>query len=269
MTRQVDVGGISIAYDVVGSGPLLLLLHGFTGDGTTMAGLAHSLSDLRTVLTPDLVGHGRSSSPHDIAHYRMSAVVEQLVAVVAAEGNEPADVIGYSLGGRVALSLALEQPSSVRSVTTVGASPGLQGEERAARIADDEALATAIERDGVPAFVDRWMALPMWRSLQARIGANAWAASREQRLRGSAVGLANSLRGLGTGAMPPMTDRLDTLRVPIHLIAGAEDVKFADMAQRMAGHIDDAEVTLVAEAGHAAHLEQPERVVDAVRRFLR
>ncbi len=263
-STRVEVGGVHIAHDRQGTGPVARLVHGFTGDRTTMHGLATELAPCRTVVTVDLVGHGDSGAPEDVALYTMSAAVEQLDAVLDDLAADTIDLVGYSLGGRVALSFATNRVSRLRTLTLIGASPGLLGEEAAARRAADAELASELEEHGIEAFVDRWMALPMWRSLERRIGPAAWEASRRQRLRGSVTGLANSLRGMGTGAMPPLHDRLGSIAVPTLLVVGAEDTKFREIAQLMAARLPAATLAVIPDAGHAAHLEQPDLTAAAI-----
>ena len=124
----------------------------------------------------------------------MGACVEQVAAALSLARMH---VVGYSMGGRVALSLAVAHPDRVASLLLVGASPGLaEAEERAARIKADEALARQIEQDGLERFVDYWMALPLFAS-QSVLGEDALARARTQRLRSDPAGLANSLRGMG------------------------------------------------------------------------
>src|SRR5262249_26256974 len=128
-------------------------------------------------------------------------------------------------------------------------------------------LAAFIERAGVPAFVDRWEALPLWAS-QARLPAAVRAAQRAQRLQNRAPGLANSLRGLGTGAQAPLHERLAELPMPVLLIAGALDAKFRALASEMAAALPAAHLALVPDAGHAVHLEQPAVFDRLVAEFL-
>jgi 2-succinyl-6-hydroxy-2,4-cyclohexadiene-1-carboxylate synthase len=188
----------------------------------------------------------------------MKACAAQLDAVCAALGLRSAHWLGYSMGGRTALAVAAFHPDRVRSLLAVGASAGLADEtERAARVRDDEALAAAIERAGVAAFVARWEALPLFAS-QARLGADALATQRAQRLRSLAHGLANSLRGMGTGAQPPLHDALARLAAPVCFVAGADDAKFRSLAERLAALAPRGEAHALAHAGHAAHLEAPD-----------
>jgi 2-succinyl-6-hydroxy-2,4-cyclohexadiene-1-carboxylate synthase len=251
-----------------GDGPPLLLLHGFTGSAAGWGPLAAAWAPFFTTLSVDLPGHGRSASPAEVAAYTMAATVADLVAVLDRKGIPRAHVLGYSMGGRVALALAVAHPERIGALVLESASPGLASVgERAARVAADAALAERIEREGVPAFVDYWENLPLWAG-QARLSADARAALRAGRLQNNPVGLANSLRGLGTGSQSPLWDRLGDLACPTLLVAGYDDAKFSDLARRMAEAIPNNELLLVHNAGHAVHLEQPAVFARLVRDFL-
>jgi 2-succinyl-6-hydroxy-2,4-cyclohexadiene-1-carboxylate synthase len=255
---DIDACGVRLRVLREGAGPPVVALHGFTGAAESLAGVAERLCGRHTVLRVDLVGHGESEAPRALAPYAMKACAAQLDAVCAALGFSAAHWLGYSMGGRAALAVAAFHPARVRSLLLVGASAGIaDAAERAARVRDDEALADAIERDGVPAFVERWMALPLFAS-QARLGATALAQQRALRLRNRAHGLANSLRGMGAGAQPPLHDALARLAAPACFVAGTEDAKFRALAERLAAIAPRAEARLVANAGHAAHLEAPD-----------
>jgi 2-succinyl-6-hydroxy-2,4-cyclohexadiene-1-carboxylate synthase len=190
------------------------------------------------------------------------------VAVLDALDVDRVDAFGYSMGGRVALSVAAAAPARVRSLALVGASPGLAAAaDRAARVAADEALAARLLEQGIERFVDEWMALPLFAS-QSRLGAAALASARAQRLRCRPEGLAGSLRGMGTGAMPPLHAALCAIGVPTLWVVGEEDAKFREIAAAAAGAMSRAEVAVVREAGHAAHLEQPVAFGALLRGFL-
>ena len=264
-----------------GSGQPLVLLHGFTGDGSTMQCLAERLEIDTDVVLLDLVGHGRSSVPDDERAYSVDAMAAHVAAVgeecasgsmavnAASGGEECASgsfhLVGYSMGGRVALALACRHPDLLRSLTVIGASAGLSTEaERAERRESDQKLAESIEQDGLEAFVDRWMANPLF-ATQARLGAGFLAASRAQRMRNSAAGLARSLRAAGTGVMTPLHDDLESCAVPTVFIVGAQDPKFTRVAVGLAARMPNAATAVVDDAGHAAHLEQPDAVAAVIR----
>jgi naphthoate synthase len=251
-----------------GSGTPLLLLHGFTGSSADWAPFLPALGQSFRTIAADLPGHGSSPAPLDPAAYGMAACLRDLTAVLDRFDVERSTVLGYSMGGRIALALALAHPERVDALVLESASPGIAGaEERVTRAAADEALARRIEQEGVEAFTDFWMSQPLFAS-QARLGPEALAAAHEARLRNSVSGLAGSLRGLGTGAQEPLWHRLGELRVPTLLIAGADDEKFRAIARRMATLIPDAEIAVIPEAGHNTHLENPVAFWDAVVAFL-
>ena len=269
MRRALEVDGVRLSWLERGAGEPLLLLHGFTGSAEALAPLAEGLAGQARVLAVDLLGHGESEAPRETAPYTMERCVTQLAALLEAVDASPAHVFGYSMGGRVALGLAALRPDRVRSLALLGASAGIEDPEaRAARRRDDEALADAIERDGVEAFARRWAALPLFASQQRRLTEAERAALHSQRLRSRARGLAGSLRGLGTGAQPPLHARLAGLRIPVWLGYGEEDTKFAALAAELAARIPGAERAAIPAAGHAAHLENPNALLAALKRFL-
>jgi dihydroxynaphthoic acid synthetase/2-succinyl-6-hydroxy-2,4-cyclohexadiene-1-carboxylate synthase len=265
--RRIDVGGAALAVELAGDGPPLLLLHGFTGSSETMRELAGALAgDFRTI-SVDLLGHGDSDAPRDPSRYALECTAGDLARLLDALGHAQAHVLGYSLGGRIALGLAALRPERVRSAVLIGASAGLADPaERAARVRADEALAASLERDGVEPFTDHWLALPLFAS-QARLGPEFLARARAQRLRNRSHGLAASLRGIGTGAQPPLHDRLAHSRVPLLFVAGAEDAKFAALARALAERAPRGQCAVVANAGHAVHLEALHPLVSLVRQF--
>ena len=238
-----------------GAGDRVVLVHGFTQTLSAMEPLAARLRDRHTVIRVDLPGHGGSAAPE-------ASFAE--AAALLGEAGGAAAYVGYSLGGRLCLRLALDRPDLVRSLVLIGASPGLDDPAvRAARRASDEALAAELERVGLERVLDRWLAQPLFASLPPE------RAGRAGRLANTAHGLAASLRLHGAGAQEPLWDRLASLRPPVLLVAGARDGKFAALAERMAAVIGpSATVALVPGAGHAVHLERPDEVAALVRSFL-
>ncbi len=256
--------GVELWVEVTGSGPPIVLLHGFTGDASTMRVLTERLAVDHTVVVPNLIGHGASTGP--AGNYSVDAMAEQVLAALDRIGHgAPYDIVGYSMGGRVALTMACRFPGQVASLSLIGASAGLSTEdERAEREAADARLAASILADGLDAFVDSWMANPLF-ATQSRLGDEFLAAARDQRLQNSPEELAKSLRGAGTGTMQPLHGLLDRCLMPIALIVGSDDSKFREIAGGLAPAMPDAEVVVIEGAGHAAHLEQPDAVVEAIR----
>ena len=265
----VRVNGLDYHVAIQGDGPPLVLLHGFTGSSHSWAGISDDLAGQHRVIAVDLIGHGASAAPDDPDRYAFGAVVDDLAALSRELDLAPATWLGYSMGGRLALALAVRWPELVSDLILESATPGIEdAPERAARAASDEALATRIEEDGIPAFVQEWEDLPLWQS-QRRLPPAVLARQRNIRLQNRAAGLANALRGMGQGRQEPLWQSLKEIDIPVLLIAGALDAKFAEIAMSMGDHLPQATVAIVPNAGHAVHLEQPRRFVALVQGFQR
>jgi 2-succinyl-6-hydroxy-2,4-cyclohexadiene-1-carboxylate synthase len=222
----------------------LVLVHGFTQTLRSWDRLAIPLAETFQVVRVDLPGHGGSGA--------VELSFEDTAAAIGEAGGR-ATYVGYSLGGRLCLRLAVDRPELVQSLVLVGASPGLaDAGQRAARRAKDDALADEIERIGTAAFLERWLAQPLFAGLEPQ------PEDLESRLANNSRGLATALRRLGTGAQEPLWDRLDKLEMPVLAVAGQKDAKFARIAEELADAIGvNAQVVAIAGAGHPAHLERP------------
>ena len=230
---------------VHGHGPdRLVLVHGFTQTLRSWDHLAGPLSETFQVARVDLPGHGESG-PIEMGFAETAAAI--------GDAGGTATYVGYSMGGRLCLRLALDRPDLVQALVLVGASPGLtDGGDRAARRAADEALAAEIELSGTAAFLERWLAQPMFSALEPRPEDVA------ARLVNSPTGLATALRRLGTGVQEPLWDRLGRLQMPVLAVAGQDDVRYTRIAEDMAGAVGvNAAAVALAGAGHAAHLQRP------------
>ncbi len=264
----VAVNGIKLNVDVKGQGLPIFMLHGFTGDTTTWHSLAGSLSEQYTTILVDLIGHGNSDAPEDPSRYSMGRCVYDLLALADHLGIEEAVWIGYSMGGRVSLCLAVTAPERCRALVLEGASGGIEDDSaRGTRVLSDEALARHIEEEGVGWFVDYWEAQALFAS-QDRLGEEARGRLRSQRLGNRVNGIANSLRGMGTGAQATVYDRLPVFRKPVLFLAGEEDEKFVELSRRMSDLIPKGRFELIRNAGHCSHLENPMVFEGLVREFL-
>jgi 2-succinyl-6-hydroxy-2,4-cyclohexadiene-1-carboxylate synthase len=232
----------------------IVLLHGFTQTGRSWGPTIAALGERYRALAPDLRGHGSASELRPVS---FDGVREDLLALAP----ERFTLAGYSMGGRIALTVALAAPERVDRLILVGASPGLAGaEERRARRAADEALADRIEGEGIEAFAREWAALPLWADQPIAVAA----AANAERLAQSPAGLAAALRGLGTGVMEPLWEHLPQLRIPVALVVGERDAKFRAIAGQMAELLPDATLHVVPDAGHAVQLEAPDAVAAIV-----
>lgn len=233
----------------------LLLLHGFTQTGRGWDEVARHLGGERyRPLAPDLRGHGDAAGRRPID---MASCVADVIALAAG----PFALAGYSMGGRIALHVALEHPERVSRLVLVSTTAGIDdADERALRRERDEALADWMETHTIDEVSRRWGAQPLFAGQPAEVAARA----RADRLRNAPAGLAASLRGIGTGAMEPLWERLGELAMPVAVLAGERDEKFVALAGRLAGAIANATLTVVPGAGHALTLEAPGAVAAAI-----
>ena len=230
--------------------PTLVLLHGFTHTGASWDAVIGELGQRYRPLAPDIRGHGTASDlvPVDLEH-----VIEDIAAL----GGARFTLVGYSMGGRIALHAAFALTSWIDRLILIGASPGIADPgERASRRASDEQLAAELESSDIETFARSWARTPVLADQPPAVVAGI----HEDRLRNTPAGLARALRGLGTGALPSLWDRLPTLTIPTTLIVGARDCKFRSTATQMAHATGSARVVEVPAAGHAVHLEAPEHV---------
>jgi 2-succinyl-6-hydroxy-2,4-cyclohexadiene-1-carboxylate synthase len=234
--------------------PVLVLLHGFTNSGASWQPVISGLGQRYRALAPDIRGHASASAADPVT---LDAVLGDIANLTDGEFT----LVGYSQGGRIALHAALAMPDRVRRLVLIGASPGLADEpERTARSLADERLAERVEAMTIEEFATEWAQSPVLSGVAPDVAAAAYV----DRLRSTPTGLAAALRGLGTGALPSLWERLPELRMPVTVIAGERDTKFTAIAYEMAELVPDATVMIVLGAGHAVHLERPEAIIEAL-----
>ena len=232
--------------------PPLILLHGFTQTRQSWRRTATALGSRYRAITPDLPGHGQAA----LRTPSFDAVTAYLRALAP---SEPFTLAGYSMGGRIALHAAFTLP--LDRLILIGASPGLQDpKEREQRKQADEQLANKIEAIGVEQFAREWGRLPLFTGQPDNVRAAAYA----DRLRNTPHGLAEALRGFGTGHMEPLWDRLPELTIPVTLITGERDEKFRALAEEMAKRLPNAQHVTIPNTGHAPQLEDPSAVAQAI-----
>lgn len=255
----------------VGDGPTVVLLHGFTQTGRLWSRFGEELSRRHRLVVVDLPGHGGSGDVRADLPASADLVVASVDAAFAdAVGGEDGDavegrpfaVVGYSLGGRVALHLALAHAGRIRRLVLIGATGGIEDPDaRARRRARDEATASALEESGdLVGFLDRWLANPMFAGLREH--------GMDERRRNTPAGLASSLRLAGTGTQEPLWRKLGGLPMPVLALAGADDPRFVWAARRLADGAPAGSCSVVPGAGHAAHLHQPTLTARLVSAFL-
>lgn len=266
---EVTLNGVNYYVNLVGAGAPFLMLHGFTGSSENWEGVAPELATPNKLIMPDLLGHGRTDAPAEPERYQMEQAAADLVALLDHLNIKQINVLGYSMGGRLALYLATHYPQHVHSLVLESSSPGLTtAAERTERQQRDEALATRIETEGIEKFVAFWESLPLWESQRA-LPLSVRNTLREKRLNNRPEGLANSLRGMGTGVQPSLWDSLAHLPHPTLLLTGLRDTKFVDINQQMSKQIPTAALQIISHAGHTIHLERPKLYTQTVLTFLR
>ncbi|MFD1361426.1 2-succinyl-6-hydroxy-2,4-cyclohexadiene-1-carboxylate synthase [Lentibacillus salinarum] len=262
---HVTINGTAYWYELQGDGEPVVLLHGFTGTAGTWTNLIQDMADTFQVLTLDLPGHGRTGQ--DPAK-TMETFCRDLAGLLDELEWQQVYLIGYSMGGRAALSFALVYPERVASLILESASPGLDGKtERETRRQRDENLAQWIELDGIEAFVAYWENIPLFQS-QKQLPKAVRDQLRAERLSHSEKGLAQSLRYMGTGKQPSWWGLLEQLRLPVLLLTGEWDQKFINLNQAMERLLPEAEHIVIKGAGHAIHVEQPATFGKIVNEYL-
>ena len=237
--------------------PDVILLHGFTHTGASWGPVVAALGESYRALAPDIRGHGSASDRRPVS---LEAVLDDLAALGGVGGRQ-FTLAGYSMGGRLGLHAALAFGDRIDRLVLIGASPGIADPaERDARRTADERLAGEIERSSIEQFAQRWAETPVLAGQPPAVVA----AVHADRLRSKPAGLARALRGLGTGALPSLWGRLGEIAVPVALVVGERDRKFTAIASDMVRALAEAEVIVVPGAGHAVHLEAPERVASVI-----
>lgn len=251
-----------------GASPPLILVHGFMGSVAAWGGLPARLARHRTVLVPELPGHGQSDAPTAPARYAVTELATSLSVAVRAIHDGPGDWLGYSMGGRVALAGVAEGTIQPRRLILESSSPGLAvPDERRARRSADEARAAALEAGGMTTFVDSWMNLSLFAS-QKTLPLEVREAEKRRRVGLDPSAMAACLRGGGTGSQSSYWNALHRLPRPTLLLTGALDTKFVALAERMCRRLQEGVHRSVDGAGHAVHLERPGDWLSAIEAFL-
>jgi 2-succinyl-6-hydroxy-2,4-cyclohexadiene-1-carboxylate synthase len=237
----------------------VVMLHGFTHTGASWDAVVRTLAAERySAIAPDVRGHGMAS---ELAPVELDAVIDDVDRVAE---RQRFTLVGYSMGGRIAVHVALALRARIERLVLIGASPGIaDDDERERRVEADEELARWIEREpSIELVARRWEQTPILQGQPPEVAAFV----HEQRLRNTPAGLARALRGLGTAALPSAWERLGALDMPVVLVVGQRDRKFTAIAERMAGLLPCSEIVVVPGVGHAVHLEAPEAIARVVRK---
>ncbi|HZW69171.1 MAG TPA: 2-succinyl-6-hydroxy-2,4-cyclohexadiene-1-carboxylate synthase [Pseudogracilibacillus sp.] len=265
MTHYKAIDGTTYAYSLEGKGEPLVLLHGFTGTKETWQYFIEEKKSNYRILSIDMPGHGKTVAKQKVT---MEEFVEDLHHLTRHLQFHSFHLLGYSFGGRSALSYALRYPDTIRTLILESASPGLAtAEERENRMAKDKLLAEMIIEKGLKHFVAYWENIPLF-ATQKQLSEAEKMAIRNERLSQSAIGLAQSLLGMGTGVQASNWKELSSINFPLLLMVGSLDQKFVEINEAMAKEVETSELHLVEGAGHAIHVEFKAKFVKIVSDYI-
>ncbi|MFX3617010.1 MAG: 2-succinyl-6-hydroxy-2,4-cyclohexadiene-1-carboxylate synthase [Sporolactobacillus sp.] len=266
---KLNINQVSYNVSSEGTGEPLVLLHGFTGSMADWEQLLPEWVSVFQVIRIDLLGHGQTGSPDSPNRYSMDQQILDLIGILDLLGIKQANVLGYSMGGRVALSLACLHPERIKCLILESVSPGLSNlKERQARRQHDQKLSRFISDEGMEAFVNFWENIPLFET-QKKLPDALRDRVRSSRLANHPLGLAGSLLGMGTGSQPSWWNKLKRLKMPVLLVTGKKDQKFCRIASEMARLIKRCDWQIAEDCGHNIHLEDQMAFSRILRAFLR
>jgi 2-succinyl-6-hydroxy-2,4-cyclohexadiene-1-carboxylate synthase len=246
----------------------VFFLHGFTGCAMDWMPVINSLNKKFNYYLVDLVGHGRSDSPKEAHYYSIDSIVNQVKEIVSGISKSKIILAGYSMGGRIALNFALQNASLLRGLILESSSWGISEENlRKERIHQDEKHAQFIDNNPIDKFIDYWMNIDLFNT-QRRFSKEKLSQIRELKVENNRIGLANSLRYSGTGSMKPLYNNIKNIPVKTMLITGELDTKYTTINAEMVSHFTNAEHKIIKNAGHNTHLEEPQRFIEVLNKFL-
>ncbi|MEJ2615469.1 MAG: 2-succinyl-6-hydroxy-2,4-cyclohexadiene-1-carboxylate synthase, partial [Ignavibacteriaceae bacterium] len=246
----------------------VLFIHGFTGSSHDWENIIEQLPENFNYYSIDLIGHGNSDSPVIKELYNADSLVNQLKEFTSQVINDKFILIGYSMGGRAALSYSVKYPGTIEGLILESSTAGIKDQnERQERIKKDEEIADYLVRHSIGEFIDYWMDMDIFNT-QKRFANSKLEEIRNSKLNNNKTGLSNFLRGFGTGKMPPLYDQLKNITAKTLLISGELDEKFSLINNEMVALFPSAEHISIKNSGHNTHLERPEAFVKTVRSFL-
>ncbi len=242
--------------------PYIVFLHGFMGQARDWRRITAELQDRYCCLSLDLPGHGASTGFDSDAVYSMPGAAEAVIATLDGLGIREAGLVGYSMGGRLALYLTLHYPERFSRTILESASPGLRSAaERRDRRRHDHELAERLESSPLQEFLAEWYAQPMFDTLRQH---ENFLEIQALRLRNHARELARSLRHMGTGSQPSLWEELGQIERPLYLLTGELDKKFRHIAKQIAEHCPRARVHVISGAGHNIHFEKTTEFIQVI-----
>lgn len=247
----------------------IFFLHGFTGSSHDWDHILPGIDQGFNKITIDLLGHGKSDFPNDSALYSWELQVEQINRVINHFTDEKVILLGYSMGGRLALCYAHIYPERLHGLIVESASPGIKNKQsREKRIADDEKMAEFISTHPVEDFIDLWVGKEIFGTMY-RFSDEKRGEIKKSKLNNNPIGLANSLFSFSTGKMPNLYKQFHKINVPTLLLTGELDSKFTSLNKSIVKEFPSARHKVIKNAGHPPHIEEPARFINAVNEFLK
>jgi 2-succinyl-6-hydroxy-2,4-cyclohexadiene-1-carboxylate synthase len=244
---------------------LLVFLHGFLGSLEDWNFAAAHFASKYYCLRVDLPGHGQSRLAEP-AQYSMPNTARLLIELLDQLKISRAHLLGYSMGGRLALYLAIHHPDRFLKVILESASPGLEDpQEQKQRQEQDERLAQALEKKDLEQFLQEWYSLPLFQNLSSH---HSFTQMFQRRLQNDPLELTKSLRLMGTGNQPSLWSRLPEIKLPLLMLAGERDQKFCEMASKMRQRNPQFQISVIEGCGHTIHFEDEGRFLQVVAEFL-
>ena len=247
----------------------VIFLHGFTGGAIDWEFMFGELPKPYFAIAIDLIGHGKSGSPADIKYYSEDFQIHLLNEVLTKLKISNCVLVGYSMGGRLAISFTLKYPSKINALILESTTAGIEDTDlRDERIKTDTELAERIKKDGIENFVDYWLSLPLFENL-SKLDSEKISFIKENKLKNNPIGLANSLNGFGTGVMSSKWNELNSINCKTLLVTGELDIKFSHLNKRMKNIIQNSEHRIIKDCGHNTHLEKPNEFIILTQSFLK
>ncbi|QQZ10535.1 2-succinyl-6-hydroxy-2,4-cyclohexadiene-1-carboxylate synthase [Heyndrickxia vini] len=265
---NIVVNNVNYHVNIIGKGEPVIMLHGFTGDMTSWDGINPYLKEKNQLILIDILGHGKTEIPINIDRFHIEKVAKDIRDILLHLKINKTNILGYSMGGRLALTFTFLYPKMVNKLILESASPGIETEEgRKLRRENDEKLANKIMDEGVESFVHFWTNIPLFNS-QKRLDHSIQEKVKQQRLQNAPIGLANSLKGMGTGKMPSLWDRLHQLDIPVLILSGSLDEKYCDIGKKMKSNLPHVMHYIFEDIGHAIHVEDSQKFGTIIMEFL-
>lgn len=270
---KLDVNGVSYHIEELTTfdltRPTLICLHGFTGTAKTFSFLQEASLN-HNIIAIDVIGHGRTSVYVHPYRYTAESQIKDLAYITSQLGIETFDLLGYSMGGRLALSYALTYPKKINHLILESSSPGLEeSEERQKRQISDRRLACRLIEEGIVTFVDFWQNIPLF-ATQKKMPLEKQQSVRQERLSQKTFGLAMSLLYFGTGVQPSLWQSINEDRpFQTSILVGELDGKFVSLAKEMTQRMSNSHMIVFEKSGHCIHLEQPGEFVEVIEDILK